>query len=948
MLTVSRRLAAFCAIAFSFLATVAADDAFYQVRLGELKIESKRPEVPATWEWQYRERSPGMHPYIVLDGQGEAYLGRSAGNNDVRWDILTGQEEICVRVPKVGDISGRLYWPKNDWNGMIAYKFTIPVAKAKADARQPFFRAKEHYYDFLLERDIPGGAWFRHEISESQAAQNIKRPENNFGATRRTSAIDSDRFSRTYELFSGGRAISENLQLDRAVRETKPEEATVDIKTITGITVKEIDWKPLIKDLKPALDPLAASIPADQHVIFFPTFSAAALTADQAEIQGTPVLRLAEPRSEDALTAKRYERQLGLSLTGVGRLLGPKVAKSVALTGSDLSFRTGTDVALLFEAENPSLLEGLLMAQVQLAASKTPTAKEEEGEAGGLKYHGFHSPDRAISSYVARSGNAVIVTNSLEQLQRLGETAQRKTPAIDSLPEYVFFRNRYKLGDAEETGFVFLSDATIRRWCGPRWRIATSRQARDLAVLAELQAANLDALVKKTIEPGTIYTNFITADVGKLTLDASGVRSSVQGSLDFLTPIVEMPLDRVTQSESIAYGQWRDGYQRNWSWAFDPIALRLTLEKTRLAADLTVMPLILGTEYREFASLSSGAKFAPDAGDPHDALLHFILSINTKGPQFHQAENMISTMSSGVTLGWVGSSIAVYADDDPVWQEFSKIASEKNTETFLLDNVHRLPIAIQVEVSNGFRLAAFLAATRAWIEQSAPGMVAWESLKYKDQPYVKITPTERAKGQNKAMEKIAVYYTASGDALVVTLHEGVLKRAIDRQLTRQEAAKNGDKATGKSATTDGNDKQRPWLGSSVGLQVDRKAIAIFTGVFDGMNRDARQSAMQVRAWSNLPILNEWKRLYPDRDPVEVHEQVWKIRLICPGGGTYVWNEKFQTMESSLYGHPAEPKVGPIEVPLLSDIAAGSFGLTFEQDGLRARVSLERDETPKKQ
>ena len=28
-------------------------------------------------------------------------------------------------------------------------------------------------------------------------------------------------------------------------------------------------------------------------------------------------------------------------------------------------------------------------------------------------------------------------------------------------------------------------DATIRRWCGPRWRIATSRRTRDMAVIAE-------------------------------------------------------------------------------------------------------------------------------------------------------------------------------------------------------------------------------------------------------------------------------------------------------------------------------------------------------------------------------------------------------------------------------------------------------------------------------
>ena len=47
-------------------------------------------------------------------------------------------------------------------------------------------------------------------------------------------------------------------------------------------------------------------------------------------------------------------------MTGLGRLLGPHVAQSVALTGSDPYFRTGTDLAVLFEAQNPAMLETLL------------------------------------------------------------------------------------------------------------------------------------------------------------------------------------------------------------------------------------------------------------------------------------------------------------------------------------------------------------------------------------------------------------------------------------------------------------------------------------------------------------------------------------------------------------------------------------------------------------
>lgn len=105
--------------------------------------------------------------------------------------------------------------------------------------------------------------------------------------------------------------------------------------------------------------------------------------------------------------------------------------------------------------------------------------------------------------------------------------------------------------------------------------------------------------------------------------------------------------------------------------------------------------------------------------------------------------------------------------------------------------------------------------------------------------------------------------------------------------------------------------------------------------------DPRQAA-QTNPWSNLPILNEWKRRFPDRDPVEVHRRFWNTELVCPGGGRYVWNEQWRTMESPVFGHPGEPKP-PVkfEAPLFP-FAKANFGLTFELGGLRSRLELLRE------
>ena len=104
-------------------------------------------------------------------------------------------------------------------------------------------------------------------------------------------------------------------------------------------------------------------------------------------------------------------------------------------------------------------------------------------------------------------------------------------------------------------------------------------------------------------------------------------------------------------------------------------------------------------------------------------------------------------------------------------------------------------------------------------------------------------------------------------------------------------------------------------------------------------RDDYQLRMQQLAWNNLPILNEWHRRFADEDPLAVHETFWQQRLTCPGGGTYRWNPEWRTMESTIYGHPGQPRTGPSLPVGLQRFATGNFGITFEENGLRARVQL---------
>ena len=278
-------------------------------------------------------------------------------------------------------------------------------------------------------------------------------------------------------------------------------------------------------------------------------------------------------------------------------------------------------------------------------------------------------------------------------------------------------------------------------------------------------------------------------------------------------------------------------------------------------------------------------------------------------------------MGQAVSLGWVGRWATVYVNDDPFWKDLEKVQEDK-LGPFMEKNIGRVPVAVRIDARNPLQLAVFLAGARAFVEQTAPGMTLWESLKYKDQPYVRITPVKGKGPLPREMENLAIYYTGLGGALTVTLSEKTLDGCIDRWLAEEKARGEGKPAPPQA---------KPWLGANVALRASRRILE----VANALSRDRYQRTMQSQCWANLPILNEWKRLYPDRDPVEVHREVWGVELVCPGGGKYVWNDKYQTMASTVYGHPGEPKEGPPAPPVLSSFAAGSFGLTFENQGLRA-------------
>jgi len=244
-------------------------------------------------------------------------------------------------------------------------------------------------------------------------------------------------------------------------------------------------------------------------------------------------MRVAEPQTNDPQLVARYEQHSGLSVQGLGRIVGPQVVGSVALTGSDPYFLTGTDVALVFETTKPELLKTLLLAQIAVKSQKTPSLrKTPERPADFLRRNALAGSTSVVVR--RRAARCSAVTNSPYQLERFAAVANKDAPAIASLDEFAFFRNRYRRTEADESALLFLSDATIRRWCGPRWRIATSRKNTRCRRARRVASVYMDKLVKKQIEAGPLHSDLPLVFAGDLTLSPSGVRSAQLGAFEFM------------------------------------------------------------------------------------------------------------------------------------------------------------------------------------------------------------------------------------------------------------------------------------------------------------------------------------------------------------------------------------------------------------------------------
>ena len=901
---------------------------FYVVPLGEIGFEEENiselsasvARAPWRLDWaisytRIRFDAPDAEAYIALP--------ESEDDDDRQWSSASQRNlQVAIKLSDAEAVSGTVSLASS-WDVWSAYRFNSGPSESSAGTRSlgaayqfkfdpseleevteaDFHKIRKSYYVRLASTRIPGGNWFRYQAGDAYKADDRARRWRNLG-----------QFDSSFNMFTGQRAVSENLALEREIiLGTSKEGKAIQVDTIKGVTVEPIDWSERITDAPTAIDPLAMVIPHDQHAAFFGSIKALNQVIRVAEEELTHFQMMSNRKAYSGL-AKKYQKQMGILIPDM--LAEQLPVKSVAITGGDPFLPSGSDLCILFETGRPKALFATLHAMVKVQAEVNGKTHSIESTIGGSKIYAYANDDRSFSSTLTHGENYVAVSNSMTQLQNIQSVSNGSAPSLGSLEEFKFFRQRYPL-EEEATAFVFLSDATIRRWAGPEFRIGASRRVRAAAALGQATAQQIDG-----VELSTDYKEL----VGELNLhEGKTARSEHFNTLDFLTPIGDLKIETVTPAEKEGYERWRRGYENGWT-RFDPIALSLNITDDSIGLDLSVIPLRLNSDYDDWIETAGEATLDQQAMTPHaESIFMFSHAIDTsiESVQMNVDTVMSYIMDSRIganPIAWIGGSLSIFADQDPFWNAMHE-AEEINE--YMQENVSRLPMGLRVSSKSPIKLALFLTTLRSFSEQASPGLLVWETRKFEGTPYVVIRTTDQAEAPDDM--EINIHYAAMPDALILSLSEDLLKRAITRNL---------EFAAPKAEESDGQESLY-----QIFVQTKITALDIYQNIFESeIDRRRRRAAT---SWGALPILNEWKKAFPGKDPVQAHYDYFKETIHCPGGKGYQWNKALSSMESVTFGHPEAPRETLMRFPMWQNWDQAKAAISIKNKEFRLDAALSK-------
>jgi hypothetical protein len=621
---------------------------------------------------------------------------------------------------------------------------------------------------------------------------------------------------RLYETTTGAAALTESLALRRMLH-PNPEDSqrrTIDLDKLPGIDIAEHPWEKMMGDKKPAPEPLAKLVPHDNYYVTFKSVRKFIEFGEWLDQWGTNLARAYEMNSRDYQMKERYEKQLCIKSTGLGKTLGPALIRGVAITGSDLYVREGSDITVIFEIKNRALFLAAVEPFLEAARKEYGgRLKEAKSSYGDVTIENFATPLREVSLHRAAVDDFVIYSNSYAALRRVLDTHAGKRKALADSLDYKYMRTIFRRDDEKEDGFAFLSDAFIRQLVGPASKIKEKRRLEALtslsmvtngALFAGWETGKLPADHKALMTASGLKAEEIAVPEGEGVAwngEQQVAVSDAYNTIHFTTPLIELPIDRVTEREEIDYLAFRRDYLNLWRRFFDPVGMRFALNDKRVQVETYILPLIQSNEYAFLRQFAGGGTATLDTSAiPSKTLFQFFMHLTLEGYFRNTPE-------------WgVGDWVFLRWEDGSAYRKLAELAVrlqmedlrevEKAQETFQV--FCQLPMTLGVSVRNAEVFDKTLREFEKLITFTPPDSMDRLKPAYKGVTItrVRFAPDGQMRDAfnppNTPKEKrfaLAFYYARVEDAWYLSLSESALRDQIDRSLAQRDRKDDGKKET---------------------------------------------------------------------------------------------------------------------------------------------------------
>jgi len=831
--------------------------------------------------------------YGRLRGQGKARLRLTY---EMVSENLDGSRKIVVRQ---GDVEA-----------------AIPTREGGPQAIYRDWAQQQNAYFANLLSYYPRDSFYQYVLLQSRARYGVTPPPLPGNA-----ANDADIEAGFFNVFTGAHALQASLQQYSFRSGRGDGDQNIHISQLAPPDLPSLPYEALLakkreQKLQPRPADIARLVPDDQYFLHFNSMDAASGALDLMAEWGDNLLRLFSPQARDHGLEEKLSTQLCLRRVGQARLFAEGAASELAVTGSDPFISQGSDVSILLKLRKPDALEQAAAEWLAQVKAGHPGVEEREFNYRSHKIRARYTIDRVVSSFVVRLGDYMVFSNSHRAIRKIVDTFTGFNPRLEAALDYRYLTTLLPPATEARSGYLFASEAYLRRLISPPFKISQKRRLQAFNTLVMINNASLFYRMENGTSPASLndlvegkYIDaryLVSPHGGAYSWDAQGdaATNSLYNRLRYLTPNVELTTLQVSAGEREEYERYKQHFGAFWRGTFTPMAIRLTMgQNVKLE---TCVPAQEGsTVYQDVRGLASGKplplRTAPIAPSAVMSLL-LVSGRQANGGFLRQIPGVPEVLDADPTLtdlSWLGDRLSVHLCDDdaileidpallrPLDQLGFKVGLREQVLAGLALTALKQPLYIGIEVEDrdkAARLLELLTGKIALQKSSFLGLPtaldAYRLPDYKNHAIYVLS------FQLYAL-KIRLHVALVGDQLVAATRVRTLREVIDA-------------ATAKDA--------RPPAEAQVLVRLNRKAMNRLTGDLQLYWEEKSRLA----CFDNIPPIQTLARLYgvPVSEVNKLAMAKYGVTYFCPDGGTYQYDPQREQVFSSVHGNRQNPRYNP--------------------------------------